>query len=241
MVSLRFDPWLIISQIVSIQSLHYITLSLILPPLLVLFTDPIPLSYHHGGPATVGMIMDWREMAGRPTLGPGVGGGSWNPFEGWDGVVRVPEPPEIRKGTGGWSKGMHPPGATPSEALSQSSAEFLDPARAWTIAVAWLIACGVDIYYLYTLVRRPTYILDFALTLVMNHLILTTYYASFPSSLFFWVIMITGAVFTIVLAEQLCVRREMREGLGVSDAGPIDPSAEEEVLAEQVELLERGG
>lgn len=57
-------------------------------------------------------------------------------------------------------------------------------------------------------------VLDFALTLILNHTILTTYYASsFPTSLFFWLIMSIGALLLIVFAEQLCVRRELREGL----------------------------
>jgi len=57
-------------------------------------------------------------------------------------------------------------------------------------------------------------VLDFSLTLILNHTILTTYYASsFPTSLFFWFIMSIGTLFLIVFAEQLCVRRELRQGL----------------------------
>jgi hypothetical protein len=57
---------------------------------------------------------------------------------------------------------------------------------------------------LYYLVRRPTHILDFALTLNLNHLILTTYYAkSFPTSIFFWVIQALGALMMIVVSEQV--------------------------------------
>jgi Integral membrane protein S linking to the trans Golgi network len=38
-----------------------------------------------------------------------------------------------------------------------------------------------SIYYIYQLIRKPRLILDFALTLVLNHLVLTTYYsASLP-------------------------------------------------------------
>lgn len=57
-----------LSQIISLQSLHYLTLSLILPPLLYTFTDSRASIYTHGGSVTVGMVMDWREMAGRSTL-----------------------------------------------------------------------------------------------------------------------------------------------------------------------------
>lgn len=77
-----------------------------------------------------------------------------------------------------------------------------------------------SVVYLYHLVRRPTHILDFSLTLIFNHLILTTYYSSsFPSSFFFWFILTISTIAQIVLAEQWCVRREMREGF------TIDPTA----------------
>ena len=67
------------------------------------------------------------------------------------------------------------------------------------------------------LVRRPRLILDFTLTLLFNHIVLTTYYsASLPTSFFFWLIVLSGSAVTIVCAEQVCVRREMREGLQLS-------------------------
>lgn len=83
----------------------------------------------------------------------------------------------------------------------------------------------LSVYYLYTLVRRPTHILDFAMTILFNHLVLTTYYsASFPTSLFFWIIMGSGTALMVIFSEHLCVRREMREGLGNTDG--IDESVE---------------
>ena len=91
----------------------------------------------------------------------------------------------------------------------------------------------ISIYYLYKLVRRPRLILDFALTLVFNHLVLSTYYSSsLPTSLFFWIVMLAGAALTIIVAEQLCVRREMSEGLSVLSVRPED---------ELVEEMEMGG
>lgn len=78
-----------------------------------------------------------------------------------------------------------------------------------------------SIYYLYTLIRRPRMILDFSLTLIFNHLVLTTYYAaSFPTTLFFWGVMTICAAMMIIVAEQLCVKREMAEGLAV--AAPVE-------------------
>jgi len=75
--------------------------------------------------------------------------------------------------------------------------------------------------FLYHLVRRPTHILDFSLTLLFNHTILTTYYSGhFPSSLFYWLTLALAVVGQIVLAEQWCVRREMREGFTLDGGGP---------------------
>ena len=53
--STGWDPLLIISQIVALQTLHYVTLSLLIPPLLVMFADPASLDYE-GGAANVGML-----------------------------------------------------------------------------------------------------------------------------------------------------------------------------------------
>jgi hypothetical protein len=58
-------------------------------------------------------------------------------------------------------------------------------------------------------------------------LVLTTYYsASIPTSLFFWLVMIAGCAIMIIVAEQLCVKREMAEGLQVAPL-PADDEAEE--------------
>ena len=49
-----WDPVLIISQIISLQTLHYVTLALLIPPLLSLFAEPSSLEYE-GGATNVGM------------------------------------------------------------------------------------------------------------------------------------------------------------------------------------------
>lgn len=168
--------------------------------------------------------MDWREMAGQPTVRGVQGEERWSSYYGaWSGGKRV---------GGGWEDGQWD-GRT-------------DPIRGWVIALSWLIASSaeyvfhdaygsrsnsslsISIYYLYTLVRRPRLILDFALTLVFNHLVLTTYYStSIPTSLFFWVVMFAGSAWTVIIAEQLCVKREMTEGLVIS--APRDETDEMEM------------
>jgi protein SYS1 len=156
--------------------------------------------------------MDWREMAGRPTVRGIQGEGRWSQYSwAWSGGKKI------------------------GHGLGQWDGRTTDPIRGWIIAICWLLACSAEyvlspvlpvrrtdfpllysIYYLYVLIRRPRLILDFALTLVFNHLVLTTYYsASLPTSLFFWLVMILGSALTVIAAEQLCVKREMREGLAV--------------------------
>ncbi|KAG5734751.1 hypothetical protein E4T56_gene15464 [Termitomyces sp. T112] len=209
----NWDPILLISQIVSMQTLHYLTLSVLVPSLLAIFAEPTSLTYE-GGAANIGMIMDWREMAGRPTV-RGIhgarGGYSW----AWSGGKKIGYGLQEDR----WD------GRT-------------DPMRGWIIALCWLVACSADIFYLYTLVRRPRLILDFSLTLLLNHLVLTSYYsASIPTSGFFWLIMIAGAIVTVTVAEQLCVKREMSEGLSVpSVQAPEDETLEEMELGS---LLQR--
>jgi hypothetical protein len=66
--------------------------------------------------------------------------------------------------------------------------------------------------------------------------VFTTYYsASLPTSLFFWLIMAAGAFAMIVVGEQLCVRREMHEGLAV----PQTRSTEDADEMEMGSLLDR--
>jgi hypothetical protein len=50
---------------VTLQALHYLTLGILVPALLDTFANTAELTYE-GGPASVVMIMDWRELAGRP-------------------------------------------------------------------------------------------------------------------------------------------------------------------------------
>lgn len=66
-------------------------------------------------------------------------------------------------------------------------------------------------------------ILDFSLTLVFIHLVLTTYYSSaLPVSWFFWAVMLLCTAPMVVISEQLCVKREMAEGLTVMPTADAD-------------------
>jgi hypothetical protein len=113
-------------QIMSIQTIHYLTLSLLLPALLASFTSPALLHYS-GGPTTVGHVMDWREMAARSTAPT-----SFRiPFGGaWSGGKQVGSVPEDR-GIG--------------EMIDDDLWDYgVDEKRGWTIGLAWLIACAIE-------------------------------------------------------------------------------------------------
>ena len=119
------------------QTIHYIALSVFIPPLLSLFAEPDSLDYE-GGAANVGaspclgllrigsdsdylgligMVMDWREMAGRPT------------FQGWDREDRW----DVYGGA--WS----------AELDHKGQQRFgIDPIRGWIIALCWLMASCVE-------------------------------------------------------------------------------------------------
>ena len=213
------------------QTLHYLTLAILLPPLLATFTSPITLTYS-GGPTTVSHLMDWREMAGRPTVSassvlaavPGDGEG-WHKLSGaWSGGKQIGS---VEEGGGGIGEGVKGAGGSAGAEEEMEVWDFgVDDKRGWMIGMGWLLACCIEcvspsypldhclsqhplklttsIVPLYYLIRRPTYILDFALTLNFVHLILTTYYAkAFPTSLFYWVVHTLGALFMIVVAEQV--------------------------------------
>lgn len=62
-----WDPILILSQMISMQTLHYLTLSLIGPTMLALLAQGPDLD-REGGSANVAMLMDWRELSGRSTV-----------------------------------------------------------------------------------------------------------------------------------------------------------------------------
>lgn len=176
--------------------------------------------------------MDWRQMAGKPTTGASLAD-TWKSLHSvWSGGHQVLSGDNDGSGASG-SQGSGGGGAWSGQ---------MDPRRGWIIAICWLVTCGAEyvyvllicscrhhrrialssfftnsITYLYHLIRRPRLILDFTLTLLFNHLVLTTYYSSaLPSSIFFWAVMAIGAAGTVIVAEQVCVKREMEEGLKVS-------------------------
>lgn len=56
------------SQIVALQALHYLFLSLVLPPILSIFCTAPSLDYE-GGSTSIALAMDWRAFTGRTVSG----------------------------------------------------------------------------------------------------------------------------------------------------------------------------
>ncbi len=153
------------------QTIHYLTLSTLLPPLLSTLTSPSLLTYS-GGPSTVSHILDWREMAARPTVsyssfagfdlgnsdsGAGGGGGSgsgWRKLRGaWSGGKKVGQV-KIEPGSGDGAAGGVEDGiegiGTGRKGHTQVEEEEevwdygVDDSRAWVIAATWLVASGIE-------------------------------------------------------------------------------------------------
>lgn len=89
------------------------------------------------------------------------------------------------------------------------------------------------------LVRRPTHILDHTLTLQAIHLGLTWFYTrNFPSSLFYWLVMAAHTGASVVWAEALSIRRELRLGFRSGLEGNTSTEARRSVEEERSGLLE---
>ncbi|KZV98717.1 hypothetical protein EXIGLDRAFT_831945 [Exidia glandulosa HHB12029] len=172
-----WDPVLLVSQIILLQTVHYLALSILTP-------------FAAGGVPAVGLVMDWRELAGA-TVGDAAHGGG-TAYAGGKAL--------------GTTGGVQVVG----------SAQDAPGAHAWGLAACWMIAALVDVWVIYVFVRRPRLVLDFALTLAGAHLVLTTYYAgSLPHGLFTWLTYGAFCGATVILGEQACVRREMDEGIRI--------------------------
>lgn len=108
----RIDTLATFYQILSVQMLHYLTLCVLIPPLLSLLptTSSVSLNFE-GGPAQIGMILDWRELSSRRTF-------DWSPLQG---------------GFLDWRKGL-------SKEVLMSGLDDGDKAaaRVWTAGSVWL-------------------------------------------------------------------------------------------------------
>jgi hypothetical protein len=116
-----------VRQIVSLQAAHYLVLCITTPLLLIIFAEKGSLEYE-GGALNIGMLMDWREMAGRPTVNRlhGVQHRGWAPF-GQPGSPNV-------SGSDNSRLGMN------HSHDNDIRLAGVDPMRGWVIAATWLLA-----------------------------------------------------------------------------------------------------
>lgn len=124
-------------QIIALQSLHYLVLSLLTPPVLSTFSPSLTYLEHQGGPATVSVVMDWREMASRPTFSAPVGSSGHGEKE--DGHDRT----WMELFGGAWSGGRKVSG----DEDDKNSEDWIggwdgriDRRRGWLLAGCWAVA-----------------------------------------------------------------------------------------------------
>lgn len=271
-----FDAIRIVSQIISLQALHYLALSFLIPPLLGLLTFNKSALNFQGGPTSLSMVLDWREIAGYAILDGGrpwpwnrykikanqhdidflrdsnlqtsdsdkdrIGTQFWWEYEAFlhsqeNKFIKISDVGEIawegkRLGAGsilekakaehliGKAKVNGDPDSNENEKQQALYANqgwwpifAQDSSRGWIIVIAWALAGAVDVFLLSILIRRPTHILDHTITLHAIHLFLVWIYTrSFPTSLFYWMVMAGHIGATVVWAEALSIRREMKSG-----------------------------
>ncbi|WFD00337.1 hypothetical protein MYAM1_003085 [Malassezia yamatoensis] len=210
-----WDPLRILAQIVSIQCIHYTLLAAFVPPLLSIFTAKAALQFE-GGPAQVGMLIDWRELAGQPTWDwTKIGASASSNLE----VTGAQEQQAISNWTAGslwlepnpnkiltlpvesyvWNQtGKDLPDsvlkvpATSAVSLQELQLERWewqhthDSRRGWAITVAWALSVFFDAQVLYYLVRKPTHVLDFVCTMHFFHFGITSYFAGTVPVSLYW-------------------------------------------------------
>jgi protein SYS1 len=101
-------------QIVAIQSLHYLTLAICIPPAVSIFSSRRALNFY-GGPANVNLIISWHELAGQSAINPEIS-----------------------------IDGIYSGGAQLATSTTLNAFEVSDPGRRWVIAAMWLVASLVE-------------------------------------------------------------------------------------------------
>lgn len=261
-----YDALRILTQILSFQTIHYLILATLVPPMLAIFAETSSLMFE-GGPTQVGMVFDWRQIAGRPTYDwtapRQLGEIGWTE-DGKQDEVRgevVVDPavlvrwnldnvwldePLIRgasvqdkvldhddilrfKTARNTTTSSHTTSTSTPISDNTSVQEALqhwewshtrDSARSYTLMFTWLLTIPLDILLLVYLVRRPTHMLDHALTLHLINLVVSSYYTRhLPTAFRWWLTMLVHAALLVVWSEQLAIKREMGRSLGYSLVG----------------------
>jgi hypothetical protein len=239
-----WDAMRILTQITALQSIHYVVLAAVIPALLAVFADTASLMFE-GGPTQVGMLFDWRQLAGEPTY-------DWSPpsRESWNWNNSSPDPIVDPAMFAQWNLDnvwinsssildhhniIRLKAAKPNQDQENDDASVeehvehwewshtKDSARSWTLILTWLATIPLDTILLVYLVRRPTHILDHTATFHLVNLIVTSLYTKqVPTSITWWGIMLTHAAATVVLTEQAAIKRELNRSVGYNLVGGAD-------------------
>ncbi|KAF8979483.1 hypothetical protein BGZ46_005383 [Entomortierella lignicola] len=85
-----------------------------------------------------------------------------------------------------------------------------DNAQGMLLGLAWLLNSIVGVYLLLKIVARARLVLDFSLTLLFHHVIVTTYYSDhIPTSFLWWALNGTTAGIMVFGGEYVCMQQEM--------------------------------
>lgn len=85
-----------------------------------------------------------------------------------------------------------------------------DTVMGWTITLCWVINSVIGVGLMVFIVQRAKLILDFAVTLHVFHLVVTSYYSRhIPSTFLWWLLNIFSCAIMTLTAEWACMQREM--------------------------------
>ncbi|KAF9114031.1 hypothetical protein BGX27_000299 [Mortierella sp. AM989] len=85
-----------------------------------------------------------------------------------------------------------------------------DNSQGMLLGLAWLLNSVVGVFLLLKIVARARLVLDFSLTLLLYHVIMTTYYSDhIPTSFLWWALNGTTAGIMVFGGEYVCMQQEM--------------------------------
>ncbi len=100
--------------------------------------------------------------------------------------------------------------------------DFSSYSSPWFVAMLYLNLVGIA-FLLPHIIERTRKCLDFVLTLVVIHLLISWLAVGFPNAFSWWAVWIAGAALCTLLGEWLCMREEQREiRLGSTDLDESD-------------------
>eukprot|EP00457_Paulinella_chromatophora_P018825 gb/GEZN01020262.1/.p2 GENE.gb/GEZN01020262.1/~~gb/GEZN01020262.1/.p2 ORF type:complete len:174 (+),score=15.85 gb/GEZN01020262.1/:75-596(+) len=81
----------------------------------------------------------------------------------------------------------------------------------WCPVIALVLAAPACSLLLYKIVNRAKEVLDFTCTCYLIHICCCWIYSELPTSLDWWLVNAVTCVGTVLLAEYMCIQREMRD------------------------------